>query len=215
MVHDDERWTKKVLDDMSKYTNEIYVNLNDPTPIAEEAVLSHPNVKDVIRTTNDGRWNQGLQRDNTTRMVDNIKPDIVIFPDSDEIFPKNLDEQLKSFWEDEDKRTFWFRLLYLWGNENKFRNDSKFKSIHHVRIFKWQPEITFLPYAGYTCPTNFINLDKNTRFHSNSPILHYGYMHEEDRLRKYERNNSAICNEETRKEINKNILIRNTPDILL
>ena len=97
MIHDDHEYTKMVLDDISKYTDQIYVNLNDPTPQAEEVVLSHKNVVKVMRTSNNGgRWNQGKQRTLTIRMLDDIKPDIVLFPDSDECYPHNFEEQLQS-----------------------------------------------------------------------------------------------------------------------
>jgi len=189
MLHDDDNYAKKVLDDMAKYTNRVYVNLNDSTPTIKKIAKGHKSVVKIIETINSGgRWNQGLQRDNTIRMLDDIKPDIVLFPDSDECYPKNMSEQLMNFWLDKDKKTFWFRLLYMWDNEDTFRNDGLFKSIHHVRALKWQPNITYLPkYAGYACPSNYINLPKNTRFHSTAPTFHYGYMHEEDRVRKYGR----------------------------
>jgi hypothetical protein len=216
MVHDDEKYTQMVLDDLSKYTDSIYVNLNDPTDICKEIVKNHNNVVEVIETSNkNGKWSQGLQRDNTIRMLDNVKPDIVLFPDSDEKYPPNMTEQLEVFYNDKEKMTFWFRLMYMWGEEDKFRNDGLFKSIHHVRAFRWIPGITFLPkYAGYACPTNYINLPKNTRYHSTLPTLHYGYMHEEDRIRKYKRGNCDYCNEDIRDKMDKDKLIRTLPQEL-
>ena len=214
MVHDDHDYTKMVLDNVSKYTDQIYVNLNDPTPEAEEVVRSHKNVVKIIRTSNEGRWNQGFQRDNSIRMLDDIEPDIVLFPDSDELYPNNIQDQLKTFWEDEEAITFWFRLIYLWGDENHFRNDGLFKTIHHVRAFKWSTDISYIPYAGYACPSNYINLDKPTKYHSNSPTLHYGYEKEENRIRKYERDNCSNCDPKEREKNERNILILQLPDEL-
>ena|SRR3990167_4301171 len=190
MFHDDDRWVMKVLEDLAQYTDEIYVNLNDPTPFIDQVVTNHPLVKKIIRTSNNGkRWNQGLQRDNTLRMLDEIKPDIVLWPDGDESFPKNLSEQLVKFWGDPKALSFWFRLLYLWDKPDQFRNDGLWKRIHHCRAFKWRNDLSFLPYMGYASPRPYIEESKDTRFNSDTPMIHWGYMHEEDRLRKYARGN--------------------------
>lgn len=189
MAHDDDKWISRVLDDLGKYTDEIFVNLNDATPLITEAVHACPKVKSVITTHNDGRWNQGLQRENTLRMLDEVKPNIVLWPDSDETFPKNLKDQLVKFWEDPKALSFWFRLMYLWEKEDQFRNDGLWKRIHHVRAFKWRNDLSFLPYPGYTCPRPYIDRGRETRFNSDSPMMHWGYMHAEDRKRKFARGN--------------------------
>lgn len=212
MCHDGD-YDQIVLDDIGKYANlGIYVNLNSPTKKVIEAVEQHPAVKLILRTTNEGRWNQGLQRDNTMRMLDDVQPDIVLFPDSDELYPPNMWEQLRTFWEDEKAVTFWFRLLYLWGDENHFRNDGYFKCIHHVRAMKWQPGITYHPkYAGYACPTNYIHSPKESRFHSNMPTIHYGYEQEKNRIAKLSRGNCDYCDPEVREKIDQNMIIREIP----
>ena len=213
MVHDDSDYTKLVLDNMAKFTKEIYVNLNDPTPEAEKVVLEHPAVVSHIYTTNGGgRWNQGVQREKTVRMLDDIKPDIILFPDSDELYPPNLTEQLEKFWADEEAKTFWFRLLYLWGDENHFRNDGLFKSIHHVRAFKWQPGIVYVPkYCGYALPRTYLD---SKRFHSNLPTMHYGYEKEINRVRKYGRANCNYCDSEYRDKVDAGMIIEELPEEL-
>lgn len=206
-VHNDDESIDILLEDIRRYTTHLYVNLNDATPHIVDAIQDCPIVRKVLFTENkDGKWIQGLQRDNTIRMLDDVKPDIVLFPDSDEVYPENLMEQLKKFWEDENKKTFWFRLLYMWNDEQHFRNDGKWKCIHHVRAFKWQPKITYLPYKGYACPTTFGKLPRDTKFHSDTPIKHYGYMTEEQRKRKWERDGKYT--EEFVQELDKGKLIK-------
>ena len=218
--HDNDSSIKMVLDSISKYVNHgIFVNLNDPTDKMKEIVNDHKAVTNVIETTNNGqRWNQGLVRDNTIRMLDNANPDIVLFLDDDETLPDIYDfpGQLEQFMSNEDYRTWWWRLLYLHGDKYHFRNDGLYKSIHHVRAYKWEPGITYLPkYPGYACPRNFAKLDKKARFNADRPMLHWGYMNEDDRLRKYKRGNCRQCDEEYRKEVDKGMLILETPKELL
>jgi len=230
LVHNDEEMIQRLLSDVSKYASEVYINLNEATPKIVQAVQGCSKLKGIKVTKNMGRknwsnepddwdgkdktWNQGLQRDNTIRMLDEVKPDIVLFPDSDEIYPNNLMEQLKEFWEDEEKITFWFRLLYMWNDEQHFRNDGLYKRIHHVRAYKWQPNITYKPYAGYACPTTFINLPRETRFNSNAPTKHYGYMTEELRDRKYSRYVKDYINDEKfRAKIDDGMIIKSIEGI--
>ena len=159
MVHDDDLWISSCLMSLDEYVDGIYVNLNNPTPICKKIIEGWPSVKKIIYTTNEGRWNQGVQRDNTIRMLDEVKPDIVLFPDSDETLPKNFDIILKDFI-DSGINTLWFGLIYYWNHPNVARRDGRWKAIHHVRGYRWKPGITYIPYAGYTNPTTFINEKK-------------------------------------------------------
>jgi hypothetical protein len=186
MMHDDNDWAKMVLDDLAKYTDKVYVNLNDATPEITEIVNHHSVVVKSIITTNNGRpWNQGLIRDLTIRMLDDVKPDIVLFPDSDEVYPDNLKQVLEDFWKSPFE-CLWFNLLYLWDDPQHARRDSLFKSMHHVRAFKWREGLTFLPQSGYGAkPVNSENV--GYKFHASAPMRHYGYMTEESRIKKYTR----------------------------
>lgn len=212
--HDNEKYLKKSLDAVMKYVNfGLFINLNDATDAVERIVLSYPHLSGTIKTTNKGSyWSQMKVRDDTIRMLDNIKPDIVLFFDDDETPPPNLKEQLKIFWDDTQKKTFWFNGLYMWGDEHHFRRDGLYKSMWNCRIFKWQEDITYYPrYAGMACPTTFADLSRETKYFSNMPLKHWGYMTEEDRALKYKRNNSHACDSEFRKKRDKNIIIRELP----
>ncbi len=228
MAHYEDEFIDGLLEDLSKYTDEFYVNLNEPSKKVRDAVVSHPNTERYVVTDNGPKitgkrnWNQGLQRDKTIRLLDNVrlfddvKPDIVLFPDADETYPKNLKEQLKTFWEDEVKKTFWFRLLYMWGDKKHFRNDGIYRRIHHVRAYKWQPGTTYLPYKGYACPTTYIGLPKDTRYHSNMPIKHYGYMTPESRQKRFLRDGQDyLGNKEYKKKVDSNLLIKELPKEVL
>lgn len=210
MVHDENPvYLKYLLDDLSRLTDEFYVNFNEPTDIAKEMVLTHPKLKKYIFTENGGKWNQGLQRTNTIRLLDEVRPDIVLFPDTDEVYPKNIKELLKEFWEDEEKLTMWFRLYYMWDSERTFRNDGIWKSIHHVRAYRWREGLTYRPYRGYAVPTEYSREPRNTRFNSLVPIKHFGYMMTEDRQKKFLRANQDYSKKG--EEIDKNKIILELP----
>ncbi len=216
--HDNESFVEQSINAVNKYVNAgIYYNLNDPTPFIKMVVENYKKqgiIKEVVYSTNNGqRWDQGKIRDISLRMLDTVRPDIVVWFDDDEEPPKNFAEQLRKFWEDETKKSWWGRLLYLWDNKIQFRNDRYWRCIHTCRMFKWEEGLTFLPkYPGYTCPRNLITLPKETRYNSDMPIIHWGYMNEEDRQRKFKRANSDYCNPEMREKIDKNKLILPIPE---
>lgn len=209
MGHEDNDYIQLVLDDLSKYVDEIYVNLNDATDVIKEAVTNCPKVVKIIETTNDGHpWNQAIVRDKTLRMLDEVKPDIVLFPDSDEVYPDTMPEILKEFIESPNE-CLWFNLMYVWDKPNQVRRDGLFKSMHHVRAFKWRPGLTFLPQCGYGAkPTNTESV--GYRFHASAPIKHYGYMTEANRIKKYTRwGNKKYLDKEYRDKTIKDIKIIN------
>jgi hypothetical protein len=51
----------------------------------------------------------------------------------------------------------------------------------HVKVFKWQPELTFKPYVGFNCVSTY---GKN-RMKARSVMMHYAYMEKEERERRY------------------------------
>ena len=185
MVHNEDWIIDEVLRDLAKYTDEFYINLNEPTKYVEKVCKNNPFVKKFIVTKDNGSWDQGLQRDNTIRLLDDVQPDIVLFPDSDETFPKELPQILEDFWKS-DKKYIWFRMWYYWNDKCHIRNDGLFKSMHHCRVFKWESGLVYIPYVGYALPTNFTG-HKEWRYAPDYPIHHWGYMRKEDRLKKYER----------------------------
>ena len=213
MSHDGDEWIDGLLNDLSKYTNEFYVNLNDATEKVKKSVMEYPNTVKYIETKNNGRWLQKIQRENTIRMLDDVKPDIVLFPDDDETYPKNLKKILKDFWQSEHDN-LWFHMWYLWGQPNKVRRDHLFKSMCHVRAFKWKPNLTYLPQCGYGAkPSNLPSV--GYQFHSTEPTMHYGYMTYECRLRKYKRDGIDYINSKVRKKMDEGIIIKDVPPELL
>lgn len=171
-------YIKMTLDSMSEFCNDgILVNCNEIEFASRKVVNRHPAVRDVIFTKNGySGWKQGHQRDLTMRMLDRIEPDIVLWPDDDETYYNGFNEDLNEFIGNRDLLTFWIRLLYLWGDKDHFRNDGMYRKVHKVTALKWRSGLTYNPYAGYTCPREFINMPKSTRFHGKKPLPHWGYM---------------------------------------
>jgi len=187
MIHNSP-YAKRVLDDLAKYTNNIYVNLNDPSEENRNMVYKYDKVKLVIlETTNKlNNWHQASQRGLTIRMLDDIKPDIILFPDDDELYPNCLMELLNDFWES-DKKAFYFTMDYCYNDEQSIRKDGIFSRMHHVRAFKWEPGITYKPYPGKACPRTVFGNSLAFYDRKRAFVKHLGYMTERDRQIKYKR----------------------------
>jgi len=94
------------------------------------------------------------------------KVDILIWPDSDEIFSNSLPALLEDFWKMEDKKAITMKPIDVFGD---------FMTIHsrsmtgHTRIFKFFPELTAIPYRS-AC--NYRPLTKQNRIGSNRVLIH-------------------------------------------
>ena len=208
MMHNDDAYAKLCLDSLCKYTDELYINLNEASPYIDHLCRNHPKLKKLIITDNPKGWRQGLQREKTIRMLDDVKPDIVLWPDADEVYADNLIEDLKAFWES-PYDCLWFNLAYLWNSPDWMRRDGLFKSMHHVRAFKWKPGLTFLPSSGYGAKPNNLGEGQGYLFHASRPIKHYGYMTLEDRLRKYGRDGKTNYDDpKVRARMDKGIILK-------
>jgi len=174
MAHHDDQFIDRFLENLSQFTDEFYINLNEASPYTEKVCREHKNTKAIIETKNDGNWHQGHQRELTVRMLDDVKPDIVLFPDTDELYGDDLKFTLEKFW-DAHKKGLWFELKYCWGAENTVRLDRHFKKMVHIRAFKWQPNLTYDPYKGFACP-NQLFFEKHRKFYSDTPVKHLKFL---------------------------------------
>ncbi len=178
MAHHDDQFIDRFLENLSQFTNEFYINLNEPSPYTEKVCREHKNTKRIIETKNNGNWHQGHQRELTVRMLDDVKPDIVLFPDSDELYSDDLTKTLEKFW-DAHKKGLWFELKYCWGSENTVRLDRHFRKMVHVRAFKWEPNLSYEPYRGFACPTE-LYFEKRRKFYSDTPTKHLKFLKKEN-----------------------------------
>jgi hypothetical protein len=201
------KYVGMALDSMAKFCDlGIWVNCNDISDESREIVSRHPAVKKTIFTENEVRWNQGLQRDTTLRMLDDVKPELVLWPDDDEVYYTGFGEDLDRFASSPEYLTFWIRLLYLWNGIEQSREDGLYGKIGKVTAFKWRPGLSYNPYPGYTCPAQYLKEPKETRFKGSKPLPHFGYMHEDVREEKEKRSSAS------KKRDDHNSITKKTPE---
>lgn len=202
MAHHDDQFIDRFLENLGQFTDEFYINLNEASPHTAEACRGHRFTRRVLETKNERHWSQAGERENTIRMLDDVRPDMVLFPDTDELFCDDLLEVLAEFW-DSPKDACWFELKYCWGDENTVRLDRHFKKMVHVRAFKWREGLNYEQYKGFAIPTGYFH-EKHRKFISRSPVKHLKFLKNENFERIKSESNEATFFAKTYDKFDKN-----------
>jgi len=105
------------------------------------------------------------------------KVDLLIWPDSDEIFSDSLQKLLEDFWSMPDKRAITMKPVDVFGDMMTIHSHSM---TGHTRIFKFDqlPEMTAVPYRT-AC--NYRPLTKADRIGNNRILIHLASLNPEKR----------------------------------
>jgi len=120
------------------------------------------------------RWNRWNWREQLIRAADPIKPDYVLFLDSDEQYdPENFRRDFENFVAvDRDLMMFDYEMVTDDG-----RRVQKYPRARHCKAFKWMPGIGYRPYKGFARPV----IPKRTfeAYKAESRIYHYCFYTKE------------------------------------
>ena len=180
------------LEDLAAYVDEIYLLLHySPEykanwPKSITAVKGYKEIsfaEELSRVEFRQRGNREKFREMTVRILDPVRPDLVFFPDEDEAFPEPdlLVRDLKRFVRSKNGQLA-FRRTNFWDSMETVRKD---RWIHyhgpHVRIFKWQPNLTYFPYLGF----NRVTTHGKRRMLARTVMKHYAFLEKEERERRF------------------------------
>lgn len=105
-----------------------------------------------------------IWREPLMRSLDDVRPEIVLQPDSDEKFGPGFEADLQSFRESK-------RDLMIFDYEMPTADGAWVPTCpraRHVKVIRWRPGLSFLPYRGYGKPNGKLSEAK-----AESKILHY------------------------------------------
>lgn len=116
------------------------------------------------------RWNRWNWREQLVRSLDHIRPGYVLFPDSDETFGKEMDDDLDRFVRfGQDVMMFDYEMA-----TDDDRAVLKYPKSRHCKAFRWTNKIGYRPYRGYAKPTW---PDKECKMYmAKSKIRHYCFF---------------------------------------
>jgi hypothetical protein len=180
------------LEELAGYVDEIYLLLHYSSGFEADWPKRVPRLKrvteihfekELTRIQFRAEGNREKFREKTIRMLDLVGPDLVLFPDEDEMFPEPelLAADLERFYGSRHRQLA-FRRTNFWDSMDMVRSD---RWIHyhgaHVRVFKWQPGLTYTPYLGY----NRVSSYGKRRMKARTVMRHYAFLRKEDREWRY------------------------------
>jgi hypothetical protein len=179
------------LEQLADYVDEIYLHLHYTPEFRQEWPMSCPKVKgytifehekELTRVENRKIGLLGQLREGSIRLLDEVEPDLVFFPDEDEAFgePHLLVKDLRRLMGSKTRQLA-FKRCNFWDSMDTVRKDRWSFYRPHVKVYKWQPGLTYLPYRGFNRVTNY----GNRKMVARTVIKHYAFMEREERERRY------------------------------
>lgn len=194
------RWIERVIESVKAICeNRIYVmedgSVDDTAAVAREhgaAVLTSPFVGEGFNEVRDKDWLLG-------QVVKDCAPDWILAIDGDEELEPGGCEKLRRALEvNPPVDCFSLRVLYLWDSVEQFRFDGVYEKMARQSLFRGNAGLSFRSYyeggganhCGLHC-SNAPDLGgarggMRLATMPTAYLLHYGYLHRADRIRKFE-----------------------------
>jgi hypothetical protein len=167
MMDNHDSATEKVVDGLRERFGERVIVAHSGYPKATEKEESRKGV-----LYNRFRRLQPNIRDRVFREIDGweVKPEALLFPDSDEIMSDFFPDLFSDFWYS-DKKGIRFRPISVFGD---MQTISRRTMAPHLRVFKWQDGITAFPYRGFCYYTPFG--DKEVNMVISGTLIHLHHL---------------------------------------
>jgi len=121
-------------------------------------------------------FHKWMWREQLIRMLDGVKPNIVLSPDQDEIFNSSIDIEIKEF-EKSDKDCMMFNYTSMPTEDNRIILKGKpYPLFPHMKVFRWKPNLSYNGYHGNALIPSF---HKNKWWLSKTQIAHYCFYKKE------------------------------------
>lgn len=182
-IKDEARWIKRVLHSLLPVCERIYIMDDSSTDDTVEICRSVPKVEVFAspftgtQETRDKNW--------LMEKVDTSGASWVVAIDGDEEIAPGGCEEILRIAKNGDAHAFRFQVLYLWDREDQVRVDGIYQDFRRPSMFRLVPGARFTSHVGggFHCG----NIPSSVKWveSCNVKLLHYGYLHKEDRLRKY------------------------------
>jgi hypothetical protein len=141
---------------------------SDRKPEWKALIANHGKHLQYVKFLDAGqRWRHcsgWIWREPLMRALDDIRPAYVLQPDSDEKFGPGFDADLQAF--RESKRDLLFFDYAMPTDDGSWV--PTVPKARHVKVIRWKPGLSFLPYRGYGKPNGQLSESK-----AQSKILHY------------------------------------------
>jgi len=125
-------------------------------------------------------WNAYNWREELLRSIDDVKPELVLFPDEDEIFGLGIEDDIRRFMKS-DKQQLAFNYQHPAPTVDGWEHKKPYPSAPHIKAYKWKEGLTYIPYKKRASLSNYGKLNFKL---AKSKILHYCFYTPELRKNK-------------------------------
>lgn len=188
-IRNEARWLREVLASIQPLTHDIVVF--DDNSIDNSREIAQDMGALVIRSQFDPEdTDESRDKQILFDVVRGHNPQYVLSIDGDEVLPIDAAETIRATLNPEIA-LYCFRIRYAWNDRQHYRVDGVYDRQQQWRMFSLIGQKPDLRFAGNGAGGNFHcgNAPRGIRGAGcmmNADILHLGYMHAEDRIRKYE-----------------------------
>jgi hypothetical protein len=167
---------KKCLASLRDKCDALYLRFDkrtgDSQMLKELDAVCGDKLKDVL--VSETRWNRWNWREEMLRMLDSVKPHIVLVPDQDEEFEDTLLDELPSF-AASPKMGMMFEYVAPMPTEDGVvvLGGKAYPENRHMKAFKWRPNLTFHPYHTLAQVTQYCR--PGSHFLAKTRIRHYSH----------------------------------------
>jgi glycosyltransferase involved in cell wall biosynthesis len=184
-VKNEGRWLAEVLASIQPLTEDILLFDDHSTDDTREIAAAHGCT--VVRSVFEG-INEVRDKNYMLDVVDTMDPDYVLAIDGDEVLEAGAADKIRARLRPE-LSSYTFPIRYIWNDRQHYRTDGVYGRYFRASLFALanQPEVSFRGTGrggNFHCGNVPLGL-KGAGGSIPANILHLGYMHEEDRVRKY------------------------------
>ena len=149
----DELIIEKTLKRLSESSDGIIAVDDGSTDRTYDIIRSFDKVVKIIRNEPNGEWNIFRDCEKVMDEVGRIKPEWLMYIDSDDLLDKRFAERKKELLDDKSVGRYHFKEITLWGSIQKYRDDKpEWYSRDSGRtpyLVRWSPDVYINdPYAG-------------------------------------------------------------------
>ncbi len=180
-VYNGATYLPRFLSQMKRLANEVLI-VDDGSKDNTVEICQQYNVKvkSLPHTAHGGMLCNYLYK-----WAEEFDPMWVICCDVDDLFPEELESNVMDLFNKLCPNSYFMPYLYLWDNENNYRCDGIYANTHAIKIYKY--------IKGYYPNTrkehaNPLPMDQEVLLPYmpiGLPLLHFGYINEEERLKRF------------------------------
>lgn len=182
-VKNESRWIESVLRSIQPICSEIHI-LDDHSSDPTAYQCAHMGAKVYASPFKD--LNECRDKNYLLDQIRPLKPDWILAIDGDEELEPTGPDVIRELVKDPNAFAYAFRILYLWDSPDQIRVDGIYGKFARESLFRLTDDrfMSTLNGGNFHCgnaPRRLARAAKRTGVQ----LLHYGYMHRADRMRKY------------------------------